>query len=477
MTLNLSNSFTTSRSRGAAAVMFPLIVFSVMMLLPGIGWGQIAAVRLPSQQRNDLLNGLKVVVVERPGQVNASAVMVTFAGAAADEFGKSGTAWLTAKMLLASTPQRTSAQIAEDLSAEGLQAQAYADDDASWFRLSGPAKDIHTILEEMSDLLLNSNFNAKELDQLKEKTVSDLMARRQDAEQWADLYFHEKLFGLQSYGPPPEGTAHTIEAITAADCAQFYQRFYHPNNAMLLVVGGVETDDVVNRVRVLFGGWENSPVPPIFPKAAKQPVGIHIRIGDRPGSNTAVIRLGRLGPQRTSRDYYRLEMMNCILGGKGFDSLLAERLLKKDHLATSVSSEFDYYIAGGDWKVSVTTSAANAAAAVGDALDEIKKIRDTPVTDKQLAAASAALRERLVAHAQTNDQIADAWAQIEIYNLAFDALSAYTAHLNRVTAGDVQEVAHAYLDPDSLVLVVIGDSNKLKAALQKFGPVEVFPGK
>lgn len=451
-------------------------LFFLMVFLPALLPAQPSSIHLPLQQRSDLLNGLKVVVVERPGQATASVVLVTFAGAAADEPGKSGTAWLTAKMLLASTPQRKAAQIAEDLSGEGLHAAAYADYDASWFRLSGASKDAPTMLEELSDLVLNSNFDAKELAQIKEKTKAEQLARRQDEGALAELYFREKLYGMQSYGLPPEGISRTIDANTSGDCAQFYRRFYHPNNSMLLVVGDVHTDDIVNRVRVLWGGWTHKPTPPIFTKSARQPVGLLIRIGDRPGSETAQIRMGRVGVQRTARDYFNLELMNCLLGGEGFDSRLAERLQKKDHLAGAVSSAFEYHIGSGDWMVSLSTPSSSAAAAVADVIDEIKIFRTSLVSDKDLSAATDALTARMTAHLQTNDQIADALARIEIYNLAFDAVSAYSYHLSRVTAEDVQQVAREYLDPDSLVIVVVGDDAFMKPALQKLGSVEVFPG-
>ncbi len=454
--------------------------FSVCLLLLILAAGSIQAqpisIHLPLQQRSDLLNGLRVVVVERPGEESVSVVLATFAGAAADETGKEGTAWLTARMLLASTPQRKSAQIAEDLGSQGFHPFSNTDYDASWFRISGPAKEINGILDEVSDLVLTSDFDEKELAQLKQKTEDEEQASRQDAGALADLYFHEKLFGPQAFGLPPEGIPRTIKEVTASDCKQFYQRFYHPNNSMLLIVGGVHADDVVSRVRSVFGAWKNTPSPPIFPRTGKQPVGALIRIGDRPGSGPAQIRLGRIGVQRTSRDYYYLEMLNFILGGEGFDSRFSERLQKNDHLASSVSSAFEYHNSTGDWVVRATTTSDQAAAALADLIDEIKKIRNSKVSEKELTDATVALNNWMASQLQSDDQIAENLAKIEVYSLAFDTFSAYGSHLSRVTADEVQQAARQYLDPDSLVVVVVGDAAKMKEALQKLGTVEVFPG-
>ncbi|MBZ5536147.1 MAG: insulinase family protein [Acidobacteriia bacterium] len=448
----------------------------LILLSSGYSSAQPSYLHIPMNQRGELLNGLKLVVVERQNQPTATVLLVTFAGSNADESGKAGTASLTAKMLLAATPQRKRAQITDDLAGEGLTASSYADYDASWFRVSGPAKDVRTMVEEMSDLLLTSNFDEKELAQLKEETKDGLLGRHHDAAALAELYFREKLYGMHPYGFPPEGVPRMVNDVSAADCLKFYQKYYHPNNAMMLVVGGVKSDDIETKVRVSLGGWKNTPSPPIFPKTAKQPVGVQIRLVDRPGSDPAQILLGRIGGQRTSRDYYNLEMLNFILGGEGFASRFAERLQKKDHLASNVSSGFEYHLSGGEWKVRLSTASANAPAALADVIDEIKRIRDTRVSDQDLAAAVSAQTSQITSRIQSNDQIADALAGIEIYNLAFDTYTAYTAHLSRVSAEQVQQAARAFLDPDSLVVVVVGNAAEMKEGLEKLGSVEVFPG-
>jgi zinc protease len=448
-----------------------VLVFSAPMVV-----AQIMPVRLPLQQRSELLNGLKVIVVERPGLSSVTAVLVTFAGSSADESGKSGTASLTAKMLLASTAQRKSAQIVDDLAGEGITASSYADYDASWFRMSGSARNVNSLLEHFSDLILNSNFDSKELEQLKETTKAEMIRRRSDAAVLAGLYFQEKLFGFHPYGYPPEGAPFTISDIGVADCLKFYQRFYHPNNALLVLVGGVRAEDVISRARLLWGGWRNIPVPPIFPKPAKQPVGVLIRIADRPGAGTAQIRLGRIGVQRTIRDYYNLEMMNFMLGGEGSSSRLADRLQKKEQLTNAVHSQFEYHINGGAWKVTLSTPSASVPAAIAGVIDEIKKLRILRANNSELAEAAATMNTRLAAQVETNDQVADALAKMEVYNLAFDTYSAYGSHLSRVSPEQVQQTAREYLDPDSLVVVVVGDASVMKEGLEKIGKVEVFPG-
>jgi zinc protease len=462
--------------RRALNTVWGMIPTLLILLSIGYSFAQPSNIHVPIQQRGELLNGLKLVVVERQNQPTATVLLVTFAGSNADESGKAGTAAVTARMLLAATPQRKRAQIADDLAGEGLSASSYADYDASWFRVSGPVKDVRTMLEELSDLLLTSTFDEKELAQLKDETKNSLLERHRDPRALAELYFREKLYGMHPYGFPAEGVPRMVNDVSAADCLKFYQRYYHPNNAMLLVVGGVHADDIETKVRVLLGAWKNIPAPPVFPKTAKQPVGVQIRIVDRPSSDPAQILLGRVGVQRTSRDYYNLEMLNFVLGGEGFASRFTERLQKKDHLASNVSSAFEYHLSGGEWKVRLSTASENAPTALAEIIDEIKRIRDARGSEQELAAAVTAQTSQIAAKMQSNDQIADALARIEVFNLAFDTYTAYSAHLARVSAEQVQQAAREYLDPDSLVVVVIGNASVMKEGLEKLGSVEVFPG-
>ncbi len=92
-----------------------LIGLLFLALLPlEYSQAQTAYTLVPAQQRSELLNGLRVVTVERQNQETATALLVTYAGSNADESGKAGTAFLTARMLLGATPQRKRAQIADD---------------------------------------------------------------------------------------------------------------------------------------------------------------------------------------------------------------------------------------------------------------------------------------------------------------------------------------------------------------------------
>lgn len=435
----------------------------------------LLAAALPLQNRIELLNGLKVVVAERGAQTTASVALVTFAGADADEPGKAGTASLTARMLLAATSQRGRDQILADLAEDNLRASSEADHDASWFRVSGNAKEIGSMLELVSDLVFTSNFDEKELVRLKERVKNELRARRATPEGLAEIHFREKLFGMHPYGFSPEGVERTLNEITKADCLKFYQRYYHPNNALLLIVGGVRMDDILSKIRVLFGGWRHLPVPAILPKYAQQPVGVRIRVVDFPTVERAVIRLGRLGVERAQRDFYNLEVLNFILGGEGFASRFSERLQKKESWAKTVSSAFEYHVWPGLWRTSASVAPANAASAVVAILDELQRIQNSKVTEDELREAVQVMSERFSSQLESNDQILEALARMEIYSLALDTVVAYTPHLLRVSTEELQRAARQYLDSASLVVVVIGSAAEMKAALEKIGPVEVYP--
>ena len=100
-------------------------------------------------------------------------------------------------------------------------------------------------------------FPSDELERQKQNRLTSLVQLRDRGPAIADRVFPEVLYGDDhAYGRPTTGTQATTRAITRADVQRFYDRYYRPNNATLIVVGDVTPDDVERRLQRLFGGWQ-----------------------------------------------------------------------------------------------------------------------------------------------------------------------------------------------------------------------------
>jgi zinc protease len=154
--------------------------------------------------------------------------------------------------------------------------------------------------------------------------------------------------------------------------------------------------------------------------------------------------------------------MNYILGAGGFSSRLMDAIRDKQGLAYGIMSHFDARLMPGSFWVNLQTKTETTNQAITGVLSEIKSIRDTPVSDQELAEAKSFLMGSFPLRFDSTAKLAHVLAQVEFYGLGFEYFSEYPKWIDRVTKEDVQRVAKQYLDPKRYALVVVGNIAKAK---------------
>jgi zinc protease len=176
----------------------------------------------------------------------------------------------------------------------------------------------------------------------------------------------------------------------------------------------------------------------------------------------STIVLGHEGIPRMHPDYYSVTVMNYILGAGGFSSRLMDSIRDKQGLVYGILSHFDARLMPGSFWVNLQTKTETTNQAITSVLSEIKSIRDTPVSDQELAEAKSFLVGSFPLRFDSTGKLAHVLAQVELYGLGFEYFSDYPKWIDRVTKEDVQRVAKQYLDPKRYALVVVGDLTKAK---------------
>ena len=112
--------------------------------------------------------------------------------------------------------------------------------------------------------------------------------------------------------------------------------------------------------------------------------------------------------------------------------------------------------------------------ALAEFFDEIRRIRDEPVSAEELEASKRAIVASFALSLEQPARILGFAITSKQYGFPADYWDTYPAKIRAVTAADVQRVARKYLVPQSLQLVAVGDASQIKPALEKYGPVEIF---
>ncbi|HSL70674.1 MAG TPA: pitrilysin family protein, partial [Longimicrobiales bacterium] len=275
------------------------------------------------------------------------------------------------------------------------------------------------------------------------------------------------------YGRPQIGTEKSTRETSAAHVREFYQTHYRPNNAALIVVGDVRPDEIQRKVERLFNGWTRGTVPPArftTPAAAAQST---IYLIDKPGAAQSSFRLGLVGVDRATEDYFPIQVMNTILGAS-FTSRLNQNLRETKGYTYGARSGFDMRRSAGPFTAAAEIVTAKSDSALIEFLKELRGIRE-PVPQAELDKAKNYLQLQLPGQFETTGDIAARLVPVALYNLPLDYFSTYSQKIGAVTAADVQRVAQQYVRPDRLHVVIVGDLKTIEQPIRalQFGKVEL----
>jgi zinc protease len=369
---------------------------------------------------------------------------------------KAGVANLVGNLLDEGTATRTGQQISTAIEDVGGDLKV----DAAGGSVKVLAPDRPLGLAILFDCLAHPNFPADALERKRAQTVSALL----DDEQRADVK-GQRAFVELVYGPkhplsrPSRGVRSIVEKLTAEDCRAFHAARFVPNNTVVAIVGDFDAADVISEITRLTRDWKASPPPkPGLPAIPPLP-SFTQRIISVPDSAQLYVFLGHAGIMRLDPDYYRLLVMDYVLGtGPGFTDRLSSTLRDRQGLAYSVSATITGNAADviGTFTGSIGTFPDKFAPVKDGFLKEINRIRDEPPTAEEVEDAKTYLLGSLPFHYTSNGAIAEQLLQIERFGLGLDYPATFRKAVAAVTPAEVQAVARKHIHPDRLALVAAG---------------------
>jgi zinc protease len=148
------------------------------------------------------------------------------------------------------------------------------------------------------------------------------------------------------------------------------------------------------------------------------------------------------------------------LGGGGFQSRITEEVRQKRGLAYSAYSYFSPMLRAGPFIVGMQTQASQAPQALEVVRKTVSNFIAQGPTDKELAAAKKNIIGGFPLRIDSNRKIAEYLAVIGFYNLPLTYLDDFTKNVDRVSVADIKSAFQRHIDPNRLVTVVVGASEK-----------------
>ena len=424
-------------------------------------------VSFPPYELRTLPNGMQVIVVMHHEQPEVTMRILVRAGAAYDPPGKSGTAALAASLLNQGTNTRSAQEIADTIDSIGGALDTGAGSDVTSASVLVMKDSFDVGMDLLADVVRRPAFTPEEIERQRRQTIQNLNVSLEDQGFIAGAVLNRLIYGFHPYGFPDTGMPATIAKLTREDLREFHRRYFAPNNSILAIVGDVTADEAMTAATRVFGDWQRQAVqPPTLPDPPK-PTRRVVVIDKRDSVQTAV-RIGQLGIPRKTPDYMDVDQAVRILGGEGSNRLF--RVLRSERSLTySASADLNTMLLAGDIVAETDTRTEATAEALRVIVDEFTRLQRERIGDAELAGAQAYMTGSFPLTIETPGAIARQVVNAVFYDLSLDELRTYRQRANAVTPDDVLRVARAYIQPDRLSIVMVGNAAAFKEQLEKAG--------
>jgi predicted Zn-dependent peptidase len=424
------------------------------------------AVPLPQLSTKRLMNDLQVSVATTPSLGDSMAIgLVLRYGASFDPLyaDKGGLASLLSKMFMKATIDMSSKDIQDELAFLGATIEISCDWDSFRFLLRGQSSKLERSLLLVYRIVGEAQFNDSDFAAVKQSVIQSLQ-NPPDPRMRIHSQLESVLFKGTTYGRSIQGTPQSVSKITVGDIRLFYQKYFSPSEASLIVVGNVAPSLVLQRVARIWGVWvRNDDVPFTF-ASPRQAAGRKILVEDDPSSPAAQFILGNLFPRREDPAY-----INAVLAA----AVLQERLTKV--LPTSLLT------VGSDGRRLVSLFFIQGQAAADQVVDQIGKIeqaaeeiKSSPVPNDELSAAQKRLIDEFNRDLGTTDGICNIMLDSELYHLGSNYAVGYPDMIRRCDATALKQAANDYIFPGGMILLLRGPAAILKPALEPLGAVQAL---
>jgi zinc protease len=436
---------------------------------------EVLQVKLPRPIEAKLKNGLTVLILEdRRAPFVTLQLYLNGAGALFETREMAGLANATAVMLNEGTRSRSSVQIAEETDRLGaaLSAGSSFGSPEAVVSASGLSDNFDDWFELFADVLLQPSFPADELEKFKQRQRAQLREQRSSSG-----FLLGERFNRAVYGDHPAAqvstTPESLDKLSRASLVEWHRQRYAPQNAVLGIAGDVRVKELIAKLEKRLAGWKQTSMKQAMPSNPAAIKSRRVLLVDRPNSVQTSLALGNIAIERRSPDYMPMVVMNYVLGG-GASSRLFLNLREEKGYTYGVYSDFSALRYPGPWRAGGNMRTEATEGALVEFFNEIRRIRDEKVTADELESSKRAIVASFALSLEQPSRVLSFAITSKLYGFPPDYWDSYPAKIMAVTADDVQRVARAYLNPDALQLVAVGDAGRIKATLEKYGSVEVF---
>ena len=342
-------------------------------------------------------------------------------------------------MVFKGTPSRTSFQIDAEIEDAGGQSNAYTSREFTAFYAKMLKDDTERALDVLSDIVLNANFPEQELIKEREVVVQEIKQTIDTPDDIIFDYFQEKAFPDQAIGRTILGPEEKVLSYDAATLNHYREQHYGGENMVIAAVGNIEHNAFVDMVKKRFSTFRAKTN---FTKPAQKYIGGYIT--EERDIEQAHVLLGFNGFDYHDKNYYAATIFSSIFGG-GSTSRLFQEIREKRGLVYSTYSFSNSHSQSGLFGIYAGTGQKELPQLLPVICDEIKKIREEKVTEKELQRAKVLLKAHMLMGLESSSSYTEVIArQLLIFNRVIP-IDEMVERIENVSRDDVLQTAQKIL--------------------------------
>ncbi len=423
--------------------------------------GKMTPFNFPRFKRFFCDNGLKVLLVEHNVLPLVNFELCFKASPLTEKSAFEGLASITAALMSEGTVSKNSEQIANELERYGIEYFASSDWDSVHFSLTTLSKYINEAFSIFSDILQNPVFPEGEVERVKKERIADRQRTVDSLDKVVAEQFAKILYAPYRYAVPLRGNINSLNNIKREDIIAFYNKYFNFDDAVLLVTGDIEEQDVRQLVKRYFIKQADSFGRDIPPLSYNGGSSNNVHIVHKDGAQQTELRIGHIGIDRANPDHYTVLLLNQILGGY-FLSRLNMNLRQDKGFTYGVASSFGFRKVTGPFTISAAVHSEYTVTAIDEIVNEVRKITMETVKDEELNNAKGYFGGVFPIVFETAEQILYGLANIEAYGLDDDYFRTFREKINKVSKEDILKAAQKYIYPENLIIVAGGDREILE---------------
>ena len=415
---------------------------------------------LKEPQREELLNGLRVLIWSRPSEGDVLIKLRIHSGAAFDLAGKSGEMALLGDILF---PDPATREYFTDEMQGRLS--VVTDYDGMTITMQGKASAFELMIEMLRNGIVSTQLSPEIVKSVREGRAKIAKETSISPATVADRAVAARLFGDFPYGQPYMGSPESLARVERSDLMLAHERFLNPNNATLAIVGGVQVNRTLRALRQLMGSWRKSER--VIPATFRQPSPPDPRtlIVNAPGDDSVEVRLAARGLARADKDALAANLLASVMRER-WQKLMPELT------RNPVFVRHEPRVLPGIFVMGASVKSGTAQKALATAKEVVKSILTIDVTAAELEQARTEATIALNKSLSNADGIAEAWLNVDTYKLPLP--NDESAALQRLSAMDLHRAAKSIFGDGTIASVAVGNAEQLRTELGSGVPIEVL---